>query len=141
MSWEENIFFFVLFGILGIASEIFCTAFENIRKKKDRCLKGTSSVWMFFIYGFVYFIILFVTTYFSEFNILLRGLIYMILFYSLEFCSGLILKKCKAVPWDYSNRTKYHLKGIIRLELAPIWFIGGLLAEAVYLYFKIHLTF
>jgi len=141
MSWEENIFFFVLFGALGIALEVFCTAIENLRRKKDKCLRGTSSMWMFFIYGSAHFIVLLVTTYFSEFNILLRGLIYMLLFYALEFCSGVILKKYKAVPWDYSGDTKYHFRGIIRLEFAPLWFIGGLVAEAVYLYFKIHLTF
>jgi uncharacterized membrane protein len=141
MSWEENIFFFILFGILGMALEIFCTSLENQKKKKDRCLKGTSSLWMFFIYGSAYFAILFVTTYFSNLNILVRGLIYMLLFYALEFCSGYFLKTFKAIPWDYSDDTKYHFKGIIRLEFAPMWFIGGLLAEAIYLYFKAHLIF
>ena len=141
MNLEEQIFFFIFFGILGVTSEIFCTSISNLRKKKDKCLRGSSSIWMFFVYGTVYFIILFVLSYFSEYHIIARGLIYMILFYSLEFCSGFILKKCRAVPWDYSNDTKYHFKGIIRLEFAPMWFIGGLISEVIYFYLKTHLIF
>lgn len=142
MSLEEHIFFFVLFGLIGITMEVFCTSIHShLKKKKNKCLKGTSSLWMFFIYGSVYFIILFGRTYFPDFNILLRGLIYMLLFYSLEFCSGYFLKKCKASPWDYSKETKYNFKGIIRLEFAPVWFIGGLIQEAIYLYLKSHLIF
>lgn len=141
MNWEEYIFFFILFGVIGIAFEIFCTSLGSLKKKKDKCLRGTSSLWMFFVYGFIYPIILFVSIYFSEYHILFRGLIYMVLFYSLEFISGFILKKCRAVPWDYSNDTKYHFKGLIRLEFAPMWFIGGLISEAIYIYLKAHLVF
>jgi uncharacterized membrane protein len=141
MNWIEAILFFVFFGAFGVFLEILFTSLENLKKKKDKCLKGTSSLWMFFVYGSVYFIVLFVTTYFSDYNILLRGLIYMILFYLLEFTSGFILKKFHAIPWDYSRETKFHFKGIIRLEFAPIWFLGGLFAEAVYYYVAQHLIF
>jgi hypothetical protein len=141
MNWQEIIFFFVLFGISGITLEVFCTAIQNFKHKKNRCLVGTSSIWMFLVYGSSFFIILLVATYFSNLNILVRGLIYTLLFYTLEFCSGSILKKCKAIPWNYSTETKYNLDGIIRLEFIPVWFICGLLAEAVYLYFNSHLIF
>jgi hypothetical protein len=139
MSWQEHVFFFILFGISGITLEVFCTAIQNLKKKKDKCLVGTSSIWMFFVYGFSYFIILFVATYFSNFNILVKGFIYTLLFYILEFCSGTVLKKCKALPGDYSVETKHHLKGIIRLEFIPVWFIGGLLSEALYTFLNSHM--
>ena len=139
---EENIFFFVLFGVVGVAAEIFFTSIHSlIKKEKNRAMIGHSSLWMFFIYGAVYFIILFGTTYLSQYSIFLRGLVYMILIYALELSSGLILKKFNALCWDYCKDTKYHFKGIISLEFAPLWYIGGILFELVYSYLKIHLIF
>ncbi len=142
MNLEEIIFFFVIFGLGGVASEVFFTAIHKIfKEKKNRTLYGYSSIWMFFIYGAVFFIILFGTTYFSQYSIFLRGLIYMIMIYLLEFCSGFLLKKFKLICWDYSKDTKYHFKGIISLEFAPIWYFGGIAAELIYLYLKAHLLF
>ena len=69
----ENIFFFVLFGIVGVAMEVFFTAIISIiKKEKNRAMKGHSSLWMFFIYGSVYFVILFGRTYFSQYNFFSR---------------------------------------------------------------------
>ncbi len=141
MNLVEDVLFFVFFGVLGVFLEILFTSINGLKNKKDKCLRGTSSLWMFFIYGFVYFIVLFVTTYFSQYHFLLRGLIYMVLFYLLEFSSGFILKRFHAIPWDYSRLTKYNFKGIIRLELAPFWFFGGLFAELIYFYVREHLIF
>ncbi|MCL5018429.1 MAG: hypothetical protein M1416_01530 [Candidatus Pacearchaeota archaeon] len=142
MIIEEHIFFFILFGFFGVALEVFCTSLSSFKNKKnDICLKGNSSIWMFFVYGFVYFIVLFVLNYFSDFHILLRGFAYMILFYSLEFTSGLFLKRCRVIPWNYSSDTKYNYKGIVRLDFAPLWFIGGLFSELMYVYIKAHLIF
>jgi len=138
---EENIFFFVLFGIIGVSAEVFFVSITNIFKKKDRCLKGHSSLWMFFIYGIVYLIILFGRTYFSDYSIFLRGLIYLVLIYALEFTSGSLLKKFKAIPWDYRKDTKYNFRGIISLEFLPIWYVGGILYELLYLFLKSHLVF
>ncbi len=140
MNSETIIFFFLLFGALGITTEILWTSAINLLKRKNKQLKGNSSLWMFFIYGTVFFIILLVTTFFMEYNILIRGLIYMFLIYILEFCSGSILKKFNINPWDYSKEKKHHFKGLICLECAPLWFIEGLLAEAIYLYINAHLT-
>lgn len=142
MSLEESILFFILFGIGGIAVEVFFTAIHKIYKeKKNRTLYGYSSIWMFFIYGAVYFIILFGTTFLLQYSIFLRGFVYMIMIYILEFCSGFILKKFKAICWDYSCDTKYHFKGIVSLELAPAWYFGGIVAELIYFYLKVHLIF
>jgi hypothetical protein len=141
MNWWEIFFFFVIFGILGVFIEVIATSIQNFVRQKDRCMNGHSSFWMFFVYGSVYFIVLFVTTYFPTLNIILRGIIYMFLFYSLEFVSGFFFKKCRILPWDYSKETKYHYKGIIRFDFAPFWFIGGLIYEAVYLFLKTHLIF
>lgn len=143
MSWTEHIFFFVLFGVIGIAGEvIFTSVYSLITKKENRSMKGHSSLWMFFIYGFVYFIILFGRTYFSGWNIFLRGLIYLFLIYCLEFASGLILKKFHAIPWIYGNDklTKCNFRGIVCLTFVPLWYVSGILFELIYLFVKSHLV-
>lgn len=137
----ENIFFFVLFGIIGVASEVFFISITNIFRKRYRCLIGQSSLWMFFVYGTVYFIILLGRTYFSGYSIFLRGLLYLVLIYALEFTSGSILTKFKAIPWDYRKDTKYNFRGIISLEFLPIWYVGGIISELLYLFLKSHLVF
>ena len=131
----EIIFFFALFGVIGVCFEVFINSIQKFMKTREITLMGHSSIWMFFIYGTSYFIILYVTTFFLNFNILIRGFIYMILFYMLEFSSGFILKKFKMIPWDYSE-FKYNFKGIIALQFAPLWYIGGIFLETIYLYLK-----
>ena len=131
----EIIFFFALFGVIGVCFEVFINSIQKFMKTREITLMGYSSIWMFFIYGTSYFIILYVTTFFLNFNILIRGFIYMILFYMLEFSSGFILKKFKMIPWDYSE-FKYNFKGIIALQFAPLWYIGGIFLETIYLYLK-----
>ena len=59
-----------------------------------------------------------------------RGIIYSIIIFLTEFITGFILKKHKACPWDYSD-SKYNIKGIIRLDYAPLWFIVGLIYEKI----------
>ena len=139
MNIEEHIFFFILFGLLGITSEVIFISLS--KKPKDRTLKGHSSLWMFFIYGMIYFIVLFGTTYLSMYNFFIRGLVYMILIYILEFASGFVLKKFRAVPWDYSKTKKHHFKGLICPKFAILWFAEGLAAELIYLYIKSHIVF
>ena len=53
----------------------------------------------------------------------LRGILYTIGLWIVEYVTGSILRfttgKC---PWDYTDRAKYHIHGLIRLDYAPIWF-------------------
>lgn len=50
--------------------------------------------------------------------------------FSTEFLTGAFLKKRGMCPWDYS-KAKLNVKGIIRLDYAPLWFITGLLYEKI----------
>ena len=61
-------------------------------------------------------------------NTLLRGSIYTAFIFAGEFLSGLFLKKHRICPWDYS-RAKFNIKGVIRLDYAPLWFTAGLFFE------------
>lgn len=61
-------------------------------------------------------------------NALCRGGVYALLIYLTEYATGVILKKYEACPWDYS-KAKLNIKGVIRLDYAPVWFITGLIFE------------
>ena len=63
-------------------------------------------------------------------NLLLRGSVYTCCIFAGEFVSGSLLKRHGACPWDYS-RAKYNIKGLVRLDYAPLWFGAGLLFEKI----------
>ncbi|BBF41545.1 hypothetical protein lbkm_0225 [Lachnospiraceae bacterium KM106-2] len=54
----------------------------------------------------------------------------MLSIFGVEFVAGTILKHFDACPWDYS-KAKYNVKGVIRLDYAPVWFVAGLLYEKI----------
>ena len=119
---------FVLCGITGWGFECFFTGCKGFFKK-DKKLTCKTSLWMFGIYGMgflikpIYNMIKNIPTFF-------RGIIYSIIIFLTEFITGFILKKHKACPWDYSD-SKYNIKGFIRLDYAPLWFIVGLIYEKI----------
>jgi len=141
ISWEEIIFFFALFGMIGLTLEIFSTLVSRFRKIKKKTFDGHSSIWMFLMSGLVYFVVLFVTNFFMDFNILIRGVFYMVSFYVIELTFGSVLKRFKAIPWNYSRTEKCNFYGIICLEYAIRWYVLGIAAELLYFYLKVHLIF
>jgi uncharacterized membrane protein len=85
---------------------------------------------MFFIYGMVVFIEpFFILT--APLNFLFRGTVYAVLIIMGEFVTGSILKRAHVCPWDYSH-SRFHIKGIIRLDYIPAWAVAGLFFEQVY---------
>jgi len=119
---------FLLCGLTGWCFECFFTGLHSLCNKKSK-LPCQTSLWMFFIYGFgflikpLYYVIKTIPTY-------ARGTIYTTLIFFTEYISGLFLKKHNACPWDYSS-SKYNIKGVIRLDYAPLWFIVGLIYEHI----------
>jgi len=88
---------------------------------------------MFPIYGMAIFLEPFFVM-LSPVNFLLRGLVYAVLIYAAEFITGSVLKRANVCPWDYSH-TKYHVKGLVRLDYLPGWVALGLLYEQIYWFF------
>ncbi|MDO5520276.1 MAG: hypothetical protein Q4G58_07285 [bacterium] len=125
---KRNLFVnFIICGCVGWCFECFFSGLNAIIQHKDAKLVCHSSVWMFPIYGLAAFISP-ISKRMRHLNIWLRGGIYTIGIFCVEFLSGLLLKKYKCCPWDYSN-AKCNLLGVIRLDYAPLWFIVGLLYE------------
>lgn len=113
-------------GLGGWCLECFWTGLHSL-VKKDKCILCKTSYWMFPVYGAAALL----TPLFHKARhlpVLLRGTLYTVLIFLGEFFSGTFLKKHHACPWDYS-KAKFNIKGVIRLDYAPVWFFTGLLFE------------
>lgn len=117
---------FLRCGLFGWCMEILFTALLSLRRR-DLRLKGTTSVWMFPIYGCA---ALFapLSKLLKHTSLLTRGVIYMALIFLGEYTSGKLLTRHKLCPWDYGN-SPYHIGRVIRLDYAPNWFFAGLFFE------------
>ena len=120
---------FAIYGAIGCLIEVLWTGLGALKSKNFK-LSSTTSLWMFFIYGMVIFLEPFFRL-IAPFNFILRGLIYAALILAGEFITGMLLKQADICPWDYSA-TRYHVKGIIRIDYIPAWAVAGLIFEQVY---------
>lgn len=119
---------FITCGILGWCIEILFTALYSLRKR-DFTLKGTTSVWMFPIYGLAALLNPFCKLVKGK-PVILRGLLYAFCIYLVELTSGLFLRKKELCPWDYGH-SKWHIAHVIRLDFLPNWMLTGLLYEKI----------
>ena len=122
---------FVLYGLIGMGMEVLWTGIFSLLKK-NYYLTANTSFWMFFICGSAVFFepvcknLLFLP-------IMVRGGIYMVFIYGMEYATGKVLKFFNTCPWDYSHN-KFNIEGIICLNYAPVWFAVGIIYETVYLF-------
>jgi len=88
---------------------------------RDIRMQGYSFLWMLPIYALM-ILIEPLKEVFSEVSFLLRGVIYVVGVWVLEYIAGFIIKKISGrCPWDYSE-AKYNLHGYIRFDFFPFWF-------------------
>ena len=66
----------------------------------------------------------------SAVPLFVRGCIYTVGFFFVEFISGALLRCFHMCPWDYSN-TPLNYRGLIRPDYAPLWFGAGLFFEKI----------
>lgn len=119
---------FLLCGVTGWCLELIFTGLLSAGRKDFR-LKGTSSLWMFPIYGMAACIGP-VSKKIQSVPIFLRGCFYMTGIFGVELASGSILKHFEICPWDYS-KSQIQYKGLIRADYAPLWFLTGLFFEKI----------
>lgn len=117
---------FIHCGLLGWFLEITFTAFHAFRKR-DMRLPGTTSVWMFPIYGLMAFCSP-ICRLLKNRSLWFRGLVYTGVIFTGEFLTGIWLHRKNLCPWNY-ERSRWNLSKVVRLDYAPFWFITGLLYE------------
>lgn len=121
---------FLKCGLAGWCMEILFTSMDALRRR-DLTLKGSTSLWMFPIYGSAA-VLSPVCRLLGRKSFWTRGLTYMALIFSGEYLSGILLSKRRLCPWDY-GRSRWNISRIIRLDYAPCWFCAGLLFERLIL--------
>ncbi|MCM1182110.1 MAG: putative ABC transporter permease [Roseburia sp.] len=119
---------FLRCGVIGWCIEIIFTALGALRRREMQ-LMGQTSLWMFPIYGCAaLFKPLFLLI--RKCPTAVRGLIYALCIFTGEYTGGRLLDRHALCPWNY-NRSKWHVKGLIRLDFLPFWCLAGLLFERV----------
>lgn len=126
MDMKKFFLNFLKCGVTGWCIEISFTALESWRRR-DMRLMGQSSLWMFPIYGSAAFLEPFCLLLKGK-PLLLRGLSYAALILCGEYLSGSLLAGKEICPWNY-DRSRWHVKKIIRLDYLPNWILAGLLFE------------
>lgn len=132
---------FIIFGVLGMFFEA-CSMAYGVAQQGNWSLRGASSPWMFPIYGLIGLILepLGAPMRARRIPLLLRALVYVIVFYVVEFTSGSLylwwafnqrgVDNMHTV-WDY-GWTKYHLNGQVSLDMLPFWYVFCLSLEFLY---------
>lgn len=133
----KKLFGFFLFGVAGVCTEIFFTAFQNLfyayanGGTPDWSLTGKSYVWMFPIYGSAAIFLNLLMPYLRKFNFFIRLIFYPIGIFIVEYITGwlldLITGKC---PWEYHS--PYAIHGYINLAYTPFWMLFGIALELIY---------
>ena len=120
---------FLLYGFMGWGIEVFWTGLGSLIAG-DPKLSGYSSLWMFLVYGNAVFLER-VHDGIEDWPWFVRGLIYMLLIWAIEYVCGFLLDTLLGVrPWHYTGR--YAVNGYIRLDFALVWFVAGLGFERVH---------
>jgi uncharacterized membrane protein len=123
----------IAYGCLGILIE---TMFTGIGSMVRGNIAGTSKtyIWMLPIYGIAGSIIVYInTSLIDTINIAARSLINVLLIFSIEMTSGVLLERLIGVcPWKYMDEYRPHMThrfsvlGLIRLDYTPYWYVLAL---------------
>lgn len=108
--------------------EILFTGLHSLKNENPK-LTGNTSIWMFPIYGMASFLSP-VCKLLKGKSLVLRGGVYTCCIFAGEYLTGSFLRKYNACPWDYSG-APLNIKGLIRLDYAPLWFGAGLFFEKI----------
>lgn len=122
---------FVLCGTLGWIAEVVFTGVTDPFKNKRFSLTSTTYIWMFPIYGLLAFLYPPLYRIIGGYEWFIRGFIYMLVLFLIEYITGWILKKATGdFVKQYTSR--FNLHGLIQLSHAPVWFFAGLGFEKIY---------
>ena len=126
-----------MYGLIGWAAEIVWTGVTGLLAKPDRKLPAHTNLWMFPIYGLIVFLFEPLHNFLALNHIwwVIRGLVYATGFIVIETITGeLIRLVTRQVPWDYTGRTIWHIRGVTRFDYAILWFAFGLALESIHWY-------
>lgn len=125
------IYRFIVYGLLGWGLEIFWTGLGSAIKGDVRLSAGTY-LWMFPIYGLAIFMEP-LHDRVRAWPWFLRGLLWILVIWTIEYVTGSLIRLMTGLsPWDYTGSTRWQIDGLIRLDMAPLWFATGFIFERVH---------
>ena len=124
----------VLFAVLGLGLEVIFTGIFDCRRGTLCHLMGYSSLWYLPLYMLVPVFFAFGSSLVFQFNWFMRGIIYMLAIFAIEYVAMFLLRLLLgASPSEKSYyQSPFNIKGLIRLDFAPVMFALGLFLECVY---------
>jgi uncharacterized membrane protein len=124
----------LIYGLLGWCVEIVWTALSSTAsgQQKGWRLAGTTYLWMLPIYGLIAPLYEPVHDAIRACPWLARGLVYGTGIMVVEYATGWTIRAATgSCPWDYTGRSRWHVRGLVRLDYAPLWIAFGLALEPV----------
>ncbi|XP_051941555.1 LOW QUALITY PROTEIN: transmembrane protein 229b [Hippocampus zosterae] len=118
-----------LYAIHGYVCEVMFTGCWDFALHRNWKLPGVTSLWAMFLYGTC--ILAIERMYLrlrDRINVVLRCIVYTLWTYAWELSMGLLLRRFKACPWDYS-KFRYNFMGLVTAEYALPWFFAAFLVE------------
>lgn len=123
---------FVVYGSLGLASEIVFTGLKDLARTRGRRFGGRTSLWMFPVYGLAQPLFEPAHEAIRHRAAPARALVYAAGFTVVEYTSGRVFRLVLGeAPWDYSH-ARWNLHGLVRADYAPLWALAGLGLERVH---------
>nr|WP_204618352.1 hypothetical protein [Desulforadius tongensis] len=124
---------FFIYGLLGWGLEVFWTGFESALSGDPR-LTAHTYLWMFPIYGLAVFLEPLHNA-IRRYPWFIRGMVWVLVIFALEYSTGGLIRLITGYsPWNYSGTSPWEIHGLIRLDMAPLWFITGFIFEQVHDY-------
>lgn len=124
----QKMFRFLAYGLVGWVLEILFTGSTSVLQG-DRAAKARTYLWMHPIYGLAALGLEQVHDRIRWAPPGARAAAYTAIMYAVEYGSGSLLRRFTgSCPWDYGKRPR-SIKGLIRLDYAPLWFAVGLIME------------
>jgi uncharacterized membrane protein len=122
---------FLIFGVMGWVVEVFFTGSAAAVFQRDRSATATTYLWMHPIYGMGMLGLDQLGARLSALPWLERAAVYVAVIYLVEFATGALLRRVLGrCPWDYGTRG-LSVRGLVRLDYAPAWYLAALLFDPV----------
>lgn len=121
----------LIYGCFGMVLEVIWTGTWSL-VEGDAALTATTYLWMMPIYGCSAIALEYLHDKIRTRSMWIRGSVWMLFIFTLEFIYGYLLRSQIGIcPWEYKNGF-FTIDGLIRLDYAPLWFVMGLLFEALH---------
>lgn len=121
---------FLYYGCAGWVLEVVFTGLHAAVFGHDRTATSRTYLWMHPIYGAAGLALEALAKRLRGMPWALRALAYLPVIYATEFTTGWALRRALGkCPWEYGEG--FHVKGLIRLDYAPAWYMVALAFEPV----------